>query len=115
MTTIGALMSRLMAPAYFSNPRIFAWLTLTATALWAEHGPSPTLIAPASHLAFVTIARREDYRTGHGLVRRFLEVGRARRYGTELAESRFLYAVSAGHWFEPLEENVALVRAAKPV
>jgi diguanylate cyclase (GGDEF)-like protein len=113
LLAIGALMTRLMAPAYFCDPGVLAWLTLEAAGMWAEHGPCHTLIAPVSHLAFVTIALRQDYRTAHLAMRRILAVGRARGYEPDTSESRFLYAVSTGHWFEPLEENVALAQQAR--
>ena len=81
--------------------------------MWAEHGPAATLIAPVSHLAFVTIALRQDYRTAHVAMRRILAVGQARGYEPDTSQSRFLYAVGTGHWFEPIEENVALARQAR--
>ena len=110
---IGALMTRLMAPAYFCDPAMLAWFTVEAAQRWAEHGPCRTLIAPVSHLAFVTVALRQDYRTAHMAMRRILSVGQARGYEPGTSESRFLYAVSTGHWFEPIEENVALAHQAR--
>jgi diguanylate cyclase (GGDEF)-like protein len=113
LLAIGSLMTRLMAPAYFCDPAVLAWLTVEAAKRWAEHGPCHTLIAPVSHLAFVTISRRQEYRTAHVAMRRILSVGQARGYEPATSESRFLYAVSTGHWFEPIEENVALARQAR--
>jgi diguanylate cyclase (GGDEF)-like protein len=110
---IGALMTRLMAPAYFCDHAMLAWLTVEAAQRWAEHGPCRTLIAPISHLAFVTVALRQDYRTAHMALRRILSVGQARGYEPGTSESRFLYAVSTGHWFEPIEENIALAHRAR--
>jgi diguanylate cyclase (GGDEF)-like protein len=113
LLAIGALMTRLMAPAYFCDPGVLAWLTLAAAGIWAEHGPCHTLVAPVSHLAFVTIALRQDYRYAHLATRRILAVGRARGYEPDTSQACFLYAVSTGHWFEPLEENVVLARRAR--
>ena len=63
--------------------------------------------------ALVTIALREDYDTGHEVVRRVYSVGENRGYEPETSEARFLYAVSVGPWFEPLEESVRQARLAR--
>ncbi|MBL7498912.1 diguanylate cyclase [Frankia sp. CNm7] len=106
------IFDRLMPAAYFCDHEMMAWLTVQALALWARHGPDPALLGPAGHIAFVTIVRRGDYRTGHRIMRRLLAVGRARGYEPELWMAWFLYVVSTGHWFDALETNVAEARDA---
>src|SRR5262249_29503263 len=41
---IGALINRLMPPAFFSDQSMMSWLSLEALRLWAELGPGPTLV-----------------------------------------------------------------------
>ncbi|OHV43467.1 diguanylate cyclase [Pseudofrankia sp. BMG5.36] len=97
----------LMPAAYFADRAMMAWLTATALQLWARYGPDPTLAGPAGLATFVTIARGHDYRTGYRILRRILAVCQARGYGAALHRVRYLYLLSTGHWFDPLEENVS--------
>ncbi|MCK9904991.1 diguanylate cyclase [Frankia sp. Cpl3] len=106
------LTKRLMVPAYNCDPTILAWLTVTTLQKWVREGPHPALIGPSGYIGFVTVARRNDYRTGHRMMLRILAVGRARGYELDLWQARFLYVVSTGHWFEPLEDNVSAARRA---
>ncbi|MEJ3749267.1 diguanylate cyclase [Actinomycetes bacterium KLBMP 9797] len=107
-----ALINRMLPPAFQSDPATMVWLVLQAVRMWAEHGPGHTLVGPVAHLPFVTTRRRQDYRTGHRLMRRVLAVSEARGYEPDTAQARFLYAFGAGHWFAPLEECVAQARRA---
>ncbi|ABW16409.1 serine/threonine protein kinase [Parafrankia sp. EAN1pec] len=102
----------LMPAAYVCDQAMLAWLTVQALAMWARHGPDPTLLCPASHATFVTSARRQDYRTGYRIMRRILAVGRERGFEPEIWRARFLYAFSTGHWFDPLEDAVSEARRA---
>jgi diguanylate cyclase (GGDEF)-like protein len=113
LLAMAALINRLMPPTFFSEPAVMAWLTLEALKMWAEHGPGRTLVGPAGHVAFVTSALRQDYRNGHRVMRRILAVGEARGYEPDTSQARFLYALSSGHWFEPLEENVQQAHRAR--
>jgi len=107
-----ALINRMLPPAFQSDPATMVWLVLQAVRMWAEHGPGRTLVGPVAHLPFATARRRQDYHTGHRLMRRVLAVSEARGYEPDTAQARFLYAFVAGHWFAPLEECIAQARRA---
>src|SRR5262249_14823497 len=100
---IGALINRLMPPAFFSDQSMMSWLSLEALRMWAELGPARTLVGPASHIAFVTTPLRQDYRAGYQLMNRILAVGEARSYEPQTSQARFLYALGTDQWFEPIE------------
>ncbi len=108
-----ALMNRMMAPAFFSNQATLSWLTLQALRIWVRHGPIANLVGPLAHLTFVTVGRCGDYRTGHRALLRAVAVGEARGYEPDTSQARFLYALSTGHWYEPLEDNVRLAQLAR--
>ncbi|WP_144120551.1 diguanylate cyclase [Catellatospora sichuanensis] len=108
-----ALINRMMAPAFFSNQDTLAWLTLQALRMWVLHGPVATLVGPVAHLTFVTVGRCADYRTGHRALLRVIAVGEARGYEPDTSQARFLYALSTGHWYEPLEDNVQQAQLAR--
>lgn len=108
-----AFMNRMMAPAFFSDQTVLSWLTLQALRLWITHGPIATLLGPVSHITFVTVGRRRDFRTGHRAMLRTLAVGEARGYEPDTSQARFLYALSTGHWYEPLEDNVRQAQLAR--
>ncbi|MDT3445353.1 diguanylate cyclase [Pseudofrankia sp. BMG5.37] len=101
-----------MPAAHFCDQAMMAWLTVQALRMWARHGPDPALLGPAGHAMFVTSARRQDYRTGYRILRRILAVGRERGFEPDMSRARFLYVLSTGHWFDPLEDNVSEARHA---
>jgi diguanylate cyclase (GGDEF)-like protein len=98
--------NRLVFPAYFGDRAVMAWLVMEARRLWAERGPMAALVAPLGHASVVTIALRQDYRTGYATLRRVLSVSEARGYEPETSQARYLFAACASHWFEPLEAAV---------
>jgi diguanylate cyclase (GGDEF)-like protein len=106
VSAIGKLINRMMPPAVYSDQGIMAWLTVESGRIWAEHGPAAPLIGPLSHATHVTIPLSGDYRGGERVMRRVLAVGEARGYEPETSQARFLYAISAAAWFEPLENGV---------
>ncbi|WP_243657866.1 diguanylate cyclase [Parafrankia sp. BMG5.11] len=106
------IVNSVMPAAYFSDHAMMAWLTLQALDVWARHGPDPALLGPAAHAAFVAIARRQDYRTGYRIMRRILAVARARGFEPDMWQAQFLYVLSTGHWFDPLEDNLSAARGA---
>lgn len=108
-----ALINRMMAPAFFSNQDTLAWLTLQALRMWVRHGPISTLVGPVAHLTFVTVGRCGDYRTGHRALLRVIAVGEARGFEPDTSQARFLYALSTGHWYESLEDNVQQAQLAR--
>jgi diguanylate cyclase (GGDEF)-like protein len=113
LIAIARTINRLLPPAFFSDQTFMAWLVIEASRLWAEHGPAAVLVGPLSHAAFVTIAVRDDYRTGYDAVRRVLAVGEARGYEPDTSQARFLHALGTAAWFEPLEASVRLGHQAR--
>ena len=107
------LLNRLQAPAFFYDMMIVAWLVLESQRLWAEHGPCAALVANLSRTTLVAISLRQDYRTGYDAVRRVLAVSEARGYEPETSQARHLFAISTGHWFEPLENCIDQARRAR--
>ncbi|CAI7980994.1 hypothetical protein FRAHR75_950005 [Frankia sp. Hr75.2] len=107
------LVNQLAQSAFFSDQPMLAWLTLQALELWARYGPDPALLGPAGNAAHVTITRRNDYRTGHRIMRRILAVGRARRYEPAVWQAQYSYVAAAGHWFDALEDNLPTTRRAQ--
>ncbi|MEN3359041.1 MAG: hypothetical protein V7637_3023 [Mycobacteriales bacterium] len=106
VSAVGKLINRMMPPAVFSDQKIMAWLTVESGRIWAEHGPAAALVGPLSHATHVTIPLSGDYRTGEQVMRRVLAVAEARGYEPETSQARFLYALAAAAWFEPLESGV---------
>ncbi len=112
---IARTLNRSIPPAYYSNQQIMSWMIIAAARLWRTEGASAALIGPLSHTAFVTILLHGDYRRGHDIVRRVLDVASARAYDLDSAQARFTYSLSAAHWVHPLEYGVAEARAAQDV
>nr|WP_018506336.1 diguanylate cyclase [Parafrankia discariae] len=107
------LINRLMPPTYLCDRATMAWLVLEALRMWAEHGPSHTLLGAVSNLVWVTTRLRGDYGTGARVLRHVLAVSAARDYGPGAAQASYLYALAAGPWFEPLEDTVRRAQAAR--
>jgi hypothetical protein len=100
-------------PAAYLAPDLAlqAWLSLEALRIWLEHGPSGTLLGPASHTAPAAMALRGDSTAGYRALRRILALGEARGYEPDISQVRFLFAVLSC-WFEPIENSVqAALRA----
>ena len=108
-----ALINRMMPTAYFGDRTMMAWLCLASLRIWAEHGPGRTLVGPASYIGFVTIALRQDYRAAYQAIRRILALSQARGYEPDGSQARLVFAVSACHWFEPLEDDIQQGRLAR--
>ncbi|CAI7981005.1 Diguanylate cyclase [Frankia sp. Hr75.2] len=106
------LVNRLMPAAFFCDQAMMAWLTIKTLEVWAWHGPDRALLGPAGHIAIVTIVRRGDYRTGHRILRRILAVGQALGYEPDVWQAQFVYVITTGHWFAPLEDNLSEGRRA---
>ena len=107
LLAIGALINRMMPPAFFCDQAVMAWLAVAATGLWAQHGLARTLIGPVSHVPYALSALRQDHLTGYRLMRRVLALGEARGHEPETSQARFLYALGVCHWFEPVEDAVS--------
>lgn len=95
-----------------SNLALQAWLSLEALRIWLEHGPSPTLLGPASHTASVAMALRGDSTAGYRALRRILALGEARGYEPDTSQVRFLFAILSC-WFEPIETSVQAALQAR--
>ena len=106
------LIKSMMAPAFFQEALLAFWLSLESQRLWAEHGPCAALVGPLSYAGFISVAFRDDYRTGGGVVRHVLAVSEAKHYQAESALARFLFSVSVAHWSEPLEDCLLHARRA---
>jgi diguanylate cyclase (GGDEF)-like protein/PAS domain S-box-containing protein len=104
---VAEVIDRAMAPAYFCDPAVLAWLVLYARRIWAEHGPCAPLVGPLAHAGILTIAVAGDYRTGYQAVRRIIAVGEARHYEPMTSQARFLLTVGSVAWFESLEDSAA--------
>lgn len=108
-----AVMARLSAPAFFSSPLVAGWLVTQAMRLWEEHGPSSDLMAVLGHGHVAFVAVLDEFRAGEVLLRHLIAVGEANEWERAVAYTRFLYAVSAAHWFEPLEACEVVARQAR--
>ncbi|MDG3005433.1 diguanylate cyclase [Paludisphaera mucosa] len=100
------ILNRLLPPAFFSDPTLFAELFFACHGLWIEHGPCAPLAACLGSTALVTIPSRQDYRTGYEAARFALAVAEARGYEPEASLVRHCFALFALHWFEPLENGL---------
>lgn len=108
----GAVITRMIPAAYYRDPSLMAWLVMRAWRIWHRHGPGRSLVGPLGSLPSVTIGLRQDFRTGHRVLRHVIAVSQSRGYEPETSQARFLYAL--GGWsVEPLEECVRLGRQAR--
>ena len=106
LLAMSRLIDAVLPPVYFTaDHTTLAWLSLEALRIWLDHGPSPTLIGPASHTAFVAVTLRGDYAAGHRAMRRILALGEARGYQPGTSHARFVFALLAC-WFGPIESGV---------
>src|SRR3954468_24522601 len=107
------LINEVLPPAYIvSDLALHAWLSLEAPRIGLEHGPSRTLIVPASHAAIAVMAQRGDYAAGYRALRRIVALGEARGYEPDTSRARFqLAALSC--WFEPIENGVHAAQRAR--
>jgi len=107
------IINRLVAVAFLGDRTIMAWLVIEARRIWAERGPCAALVAPLAHACVVTISLCQDYHLGFTTVRHVLAVSEARGYEAETAQARFLFSVSASHWFEDLGASVDQAHRAR--
>jgi diguanylate cyclase (GGDEF)-like protein len=104
LAQVGALINRLMPPAFFRDQSMLDWLTLEAFRRWATYGPHPSLVGPFSHIAYVT-QLRSAHRVGYQILRRILAVAEARGYEPQVSQAWFLYTLGSDHWFESIEDD----------
>jgi signal transduction histidine kinase len=97
--------------AYNIDPSLQAWLSLEALRMWVEHGPSSSLLGPASVAAYGVVALRGDGPAGYRAMRRILALGEARAYEPDTSQVRWVFALH-GCWFEPIEDTARTARRA---
>jgi signal transduction histidine kinase len=107
------LIDRIMPAAIMCDPATMAWLVTEAIGLWIAHGPCAELVCPVARACFVSVAVRGDYRGGYNMLRHVLLIGEARGFEPGTSQARFLFGLTAGHWFEPLEESVLSLHRAR--
>ncbi len=107
------LIRRMAPPALFSDQTTLLWLFIEAQRLWEEYGPCDALVPTIGMGGFSLIWICQDYALAARIQRHGLAVGAARGYEIETAQARYLYACTAGHWFEPVEEDVRQARIAR--
>ena len=112
LTAASRVIMRLMAPSFFTAPDLMAWLCVESRRIWTEHGPCSALIGPLAHCVPVLIRHGHSFEVGHRVVSHVLEVAEVREFVLEVAQARYLYALTAGHWFDSLTSNVELARRA---
>jgi signal transduction histidine kinase len=99
------VMATLPATYFCSHLAMWGWLSLEALRSWIQHGPSPTLVGPASVAGRAVVGLPGDYAAGYRVVRRIVAVGDARGYEPDTSPARFLLALLSC-WFEPIENGV---------
>ena len=107
------LIRRMAPPALFSDQTTLLWLFTEAQQLWQEYGPCDALVPTMGMAGFSLMWLTQDYGVAVRIQRHGLSVGEARGYEIETGQARYLYACTAGHWFEPVEEDVRNVRIAR--
>ena len=114
LLTASRLLNAVLPAAYFiADHATLGWLSLEALRIWIEHGPSRTLVGPASHTAAAAMALHGDYAAGYRAVRRILALGETRGYEPGTSQARFQFAVLSCCWFEPIENGVQAARRAR--
>ncbi|MCU1663775.1 MAG: serine/threonine protein kinase, partial [Pseudonocardia sp.] len=112
LATTRLLNAVLPAAYYAADAALQAWLSLEALRIWVEHGPSRTLVGPASTAAFAAVAQRGDDSGGYRAIRRILALGEARGYEPDTSQARFLFAHHS--WcFEPIESALQAAQRAR--
>jgi PAS domain S-box-containing protein len=96
---------RVVASAFFTDPKLAFWLVLESQRLWAEYGPCPVLV---NHLSFTPVALielRGDYRTAYALMKQVMTLGAVHSSSQEILHAR-LGTLFVEHWVEPLSDDV---------
>ena len=106
------LLANLVAPAYVSDPRLFAFVVGRMVRLSAERGNSVYSAPAYAGLGMVIGSLERDYVTAYELGRAGAEL--ARSFGDPVQECRTLHIVGCfiNHWRAPLRSNVPILRRA---
>ncbi|WP_344407372.1 ATP-binding protein, partial [Dactylosporangium fulvum] len=106
------LLDAVIAAAYFAGDyATYSWLSMEALRIWVEHGPTPTLLGPAS-AAGSTAVVRGNFSAAYRAGRRLVAEGAARGYEPGTSQARYLLACNS-HWFEPAEDGVRSAQHAR--
>nr|WP_255429517.1 AAA family ATPase [Ramlibacter albus] len=111
-TAAGRLIVRVAYASYYVDTRMLGWLMLQAQDLWVRCGPSPELARALAPLGGVCVLNG-DYRAGYDGTRHVLGVCESRGWESSACEVRYLLAVHASQWFEPLERTLQPLRLAR--
>lgn len=115
--TLAAL--RLIMPtahaAFFFNATVSAWIGLKAHQMWVDQGPCAALLAPLGVIPYYLCGRPQDYRGAYLGSQHLHAVGQARGYGAYAAMACHYFGLLGGHWVDPVEHSVALLRQARAV
>ncbi|WP_238016984.1 AAA family ATPase [Dactylosporangium sp. AC04546] len=112
LTATAYVLNAVIAAAYFGEDyATHCWLGLEALRIWAEDGPHPALIGPAT-VACTAAVLLGDYAAAYRAGRRLLAESEARGYQLGTARARVLLAAQS-HWFEPAEDGVRACRDAR--
>ncbi|MDP9792642.1 diguanylate cyclase (GGDEF)-like protein [Catenuloplanes nepalensis] len=109
----GMLINQLLLCAYMGRPGLVPWLVSEAVRLRVRGGPCRELTGPMAHVMFLTVLARDDYRTGYLAALQVLTESESRGYEPATSQARYLCAMSALPWFEPLEETLRQLRRAR--
>jgi predicted ATPase/nitrogen-specific signal transduction histidine kinase len=107
------VLDRMLTPAFFHAPQLFAWLALEARRLWSACGPCPALVSLLCSLPTVTSSLVGDYRRGCTAARHALTVSERMGWEPETSRARHIFSFVAAHWFLPVEEGVRQARIAR--
>jgi diguanylate cyclase (GGDEF)-like protein len=113
MLAVAKLLDKTLAPALFSDPIIYAWLVLEGQRLWSDHGPCAPLVASLGATPMLLIVLLQDHAAAYRASRHALALGEARGYEPATSMARFMFALSAAHWFEPLENVITEAQRAR--
>ena len=93
----------IMTPSFFVDPAVWAWLALMTHKIWVEYGPHPRLSLSLGCLPYLLVGAPQEFRAAHAVGRHVIEVSKHRGYAQGEALSRCVFAISSGHWLDPLE------------
>jgi diguanylate cyclase (GGDEF)-like protein len=107
------IIRRMAQAAFITDRTVLSWLMVQSHQLWTEHGPGRALVGALSHAGLLAIDDRQDYRSSYLLLKRILATSEKRGYEPETSSVRFLFTLTFGAWFEPLEDCLTETRRAR--
>jgi diguanylate cyclase (GGDEF)-like protein len=107
------LITRMLPSAQLLDPPTGAWLALENHRLWATHGVCPEVVANLARSAGAANVFSGNYRTGYAMARHGVTVGAALGFEPHTSYARQNFATFALHYFEPIENALVQVEAAR--